>query len=63
MNIGNTINFFLIIIFHPIGKLLVITPEDKDLNFAVENQRGISKFTLHDKVNRKGDDKDQKVKI
>jgi hypothetical protein len=45
MNIGNTINFFLIIIFHPIGKL-VITPEDKDLNFAVENQRGISKFTL-----------------
>jgi hypothetical protein len=34
----------------------VITPEDKDLNFAVENQRGISKFTLHDKVNRKGYD-------
>jgi hypothetical protein len=54
MNIGNTINFFLIIIFHKaIG---VITPEDKDLNFAVENQRGISKFTLNDKVNRKGYD-------
>jgi hypothetical protein len=42
----------------------VITPEDKDLNFAVENQRGISKFTLHDKVNRKGYDvKTKKVKI
>jgi hypothetical protein len=44
MNIGNTINFFLIIIFHPIGAIGVITPEDKDLNFAVEVKRN---FQIH----------------
>jgi hypothetical protein len=44
MNIGNTINFFLIIpsYWEAIG---VITPEDKDLNFAVENQREFPNFT------------------
>jgi len=34
--------------------LKVISPQNTDLNFVVENQEGISKFTLKDKEERKG---------
>jgi hypothetical protein len=34
-----------------LGSYWIITPEDKDLNFAVENQEENS---LHHKVNKKG---------
>jgi hypothetical protein len=44
MNIGNTINFFLIIIPSYWEAIGVITPEDKDLNFAVEKKE---EFQIH----------------